>query len=234
MSSTTHVERPSTLLDRALAGASNDEAVELAFELFEALADRVERAVDIAIDCDDRDAENEALAFASEVDGLFPFLGGKGNRMKRASYVVDDAKRDIERAIRNRRSETGRGPSRIERFSDRRNARVQSAWEASRRREEKAAAKTVQRADVSRERVLEAISRLDPGQFQARDVAIALLPELADTGIVGRQAVINAVATVIRHLATKGTLEQHRPDGSKGRMTCRYTLVAAQGASDGR
>jgi hypothetical protein len=155
---------PSTLLDRALAAATNDEAIELYAKLMAELADRV----DIAIDSDDRDAENEAHAFANEVDGMFPFMASTKAAVGQASLAVDDAKRDIEVAIRNRRaSETGRGWSKVESFSRRRNARVQSAWEVQRRREEKAAAKTLERADVTVERVLEAIGRLDvTGQFQ--------------------------------------------------------------------
>jgi ribonuclease D len=128
------------------------------------------------------------------------------------SLVVDDARRDIEIAIRNRRaSETGSGWSKVESFSRRRNARVRSAWEVARRREEKAAAKTIERANVTTERVLEAIGRLDPGQFQARDVAIALMSELADTDYPGRQKVIAHVGMVMRKLAARASSNSTSP-----------------------
>src|SRR5437870_4484424 len=68
-------EHPTTLLDRALTSATNDQALELAYQVLGNLAERAENAADIAIDSDDRDVENEALVFVTELKKLIPWNG---------------------------------------------------------------------------------------------------------------------------------------------------------------
>lgn len=87
----------------------------------------------------------------------------------------------------------------------------------------------MQRANITPERVLEAVRvalQARP-EVQTKDVAITLLPELADTAVVGRQAVVNRVSLVMRKMAGAGQLVQHRPEDSDGgRKTCRYAIEA--------
>jgi hypothetical protein len=63
-------------------------------------------------------------------------------------------------------------------------------------------------------------------EVQAKEVAIALLPDIADTCLVGRQTVINRVSQVMRAMVAAGQLEQVRPENNDaGRKTCRYKLA---------
>jgi hypothetical protein len=80
------------------------------------------------------------------------------------------------------------------------------------------------RASITRSRVLEALDRVDLAEFIPIDVALALLPELADTTIHGRQAVINRVGDQLRRLAEDGELARRKAHDSRlGRATYRYS-----------
>ncbi len=214
------------LFDRALKGATNDEALEMGCLMLEALADRVENAADIGIDADDRDVENEALVFASAVDDLVNGFA-RARRLQDVHHKVYDAKRDLEKAARNRRARLDNRWSAVEQFSQRRNARVRMAWEIERTREERETEELVARADITTERVIEALRKVtgEAGEARAVDVALAMLPALADSKLVGRQKVINRVSQILRRLVVAGELRQVRPeDNDHGRKTCRYAL----------
>ena len=226
---------PAELFTRAIEGATNDELLELTYRMLETLADRAENAADIAIDSDDRDIENEALTFAKEADALMPWNPRNG-RYESARYKIGDAEKDIETAARNRRARLDGTRSRVEQFSRRRTARLHSAWEVEGRHKAKQREQLVQRADVTAERVMEAIAAATGRQVRAKDIAIALMPRLADTSVGGRQAVINRVSRVLRDLAKAGQLEQIRPESNDdGRKTCRYSVPSEErGGGDAR
>lgn len=98
-------EAPFPLFERAMAGATNDEAIELCYLLFEELARRAENAVDIARQVDDRDVANETFVFVERVDDLIPYLGASG-RVRHAAGRVLDLKPEVERLVSNARSDT--------------------------------------------------------------------------------------------------------------------------------
>lgn len=214
------VARPSRLLDQALAGATNDEALELAYTLLDDLADRAEKAADIAIDSGDRDAENEALTFCAEVDEMLPNLVWSNERLTAAGTKARHAKQDVEVAIRNRRA-LGRGASKVEQFSRCRNARVIDARAAQRRREQAESDQLLERAQITLERVAGAVESLDGSDFKALDVTLALMPELRDTSIAGRQSVINRVSQQMQRLVKDGRLVKR--DLREGARTHTYT-----------
>lgn len=97
----TRRELPSDLFARATHGATNDEALELAYRLFENLGYRAENVSKIARASHDRDAINEAWVFVSLVDKVVPHAFWSIDR--RASAVWDrvrDAKKRVEQAQR--------------------------------------------------------------------------------------------------------------------------------------
>lgn len=223
-------ESPLKLLQSAIPAATNDEAVELAYRVLENLAERCEIAADMAIDSDNRDVENEALVFIKEVDSLAPAYY-KNDRLKESTYVVDDAEQDLETAIRNRRRRLSGDRSALESFSRRRQRRVSSAWEVERRREAVAGDRTLAKANITGERVLQALTKVAAeAPVQAMHVAIAMLPELSDPSVVGRQRVITDVARHLRELAKAGKVTQIRPsENDDRRKTCRYAMPATGG-----
>lgn len=218
---------PVKLFQAAIPGATNDEALELTYRLLENLAQRCENAADIAIDSDNRDVENEALVFIKEVDSLMPNLSAP-ERLKEPWHVVYDADRDLATAIRNRRQALTGGRTVLESFSRRRNRRVATAWEVQRRREGAKREQLLKRANVTSDRVFEALQTVAmEGPVQAMHVAIAMLPELTDPAVIGRQTVIASVAKQLRDLAKGGGVTQIRPsENDHGRKTCRYGLAS--------
>jgi hypothetical protein len=180
------------------------------------------------MDSDDRDVENEALVFVTEALKLIPSLTTWAGRPRNAWHVVDDAKDDIETAMRNRRAALDSKWTPVEQFSHRRVARLRSAREVEELRQRSEVLQLIDRANITHERVLDAIRKASAGSGEVRalDVAVTLLPELEDTQKKGRQVVINRVATVMRKLARSGRLVQHRPEDTKGdRVTCTYALA---------
>lgn len=216
---TTMMSTPLEQLEQLLPAVTNDQALELAYAMLADLADRAERAADIAIDSDDRDAENEALVFADEVEDILPSsLFSSSPRLREAWHKARDAAKDVRTAIANSRQANGRGRSSVESFSARRNARVRSASEVQWRREQAQTEALVERANITAERVAAAIATLGPdGTFKALDVTLALMPDLRDTKIVGRQSVIARVSQEIQKLVKSGALVKHAaeraPDG---------------------
>lgn len=222
-------EPPITLFQRALRGATNDEALEIGILLVENLAERAENAADMAIDSDQRDVENEALVFIQEAEN-YVHVWARGGRRGKAWHKLDDAQKDLQKAIRNRRSRLDGQWSSLEQFSQRRSARVQSAYAVEAARETRQRDELIERADLTPERVLAAMQRAVETcghEVKAKDVTIALLPELADTSIVGRQTVVNRVSQIMRRLVGEGTLVQHRNgDNNGGRNTCSYGIAS--------
>jgi hypothetical protein len=219
------VGAPLDLSERALRGATNDEAIEMAYRLLENLSTRAENAADVGIDADDRDVENEALVFATEVTGMIQHWGPE--RLKRAWHRAHDAKDDLETAMQNRRARLDGNWSRVEEFSHRRKARISSAFAVELARERRERDALLERADITPERVLEAMRNALAGcsEVRAKDVTMALMPELADTSVVGRQTVVNRVSQVMRRLVAEGAVVQHRPNGNDdGRRTCTYAI----------
>lgn len=221
-------ESPMQLFKRAMRGASNDEALELGCLLFENLAERAENAADIAIDSDDRDVENEALVFIQEAEN-YVHVWSRGGRREAAWHKLNDAEKDVEKAMRNRRSRLDGKWSRVEEFSHRRAARIRSAYAVEAARERRKCDELLERADISPERVLAGLQKaleMSGPKVKAKDVTIALMPELADTSIVGRQTVINRVSQIMRRLVGEGAIVQHRPDeNGDGRRTCTYAIA---------
>jgi hypothetical protein len=225
---------PLVLLDSAIPGATNDAMLELAYRVLENLADRAESAADFAIDSDNRDVENEALVFITEVNQLVPGLFGAPRLREEASYKVADAKADLGKAIRNRRARLEGKQTALEQFSHRRQRRVRSAWEVESRREAARAAQTVKLANVTQTRVLKALaSASENGDARVADVMAALDPRLADTSIAGRQQVVAQVGKILRRLAAEGRVAKVRPDNYDNgrRHPHRYTLTEANDAS---
>lgn len=218
---------PLELFDRALKGATNDEALEMAYLMLEGLAERAQNAADIGIDADDRDVENEALVFAAAVDDLVNSFA-KAKRLKEVGAKVWDAKHDLEKAAANRRAQLGDRWSAVESFSHRRNTRVRTAQAVAWEREKRQSDELVERADITTARVVEALRKVagETGEARAVDVALVMLPALADSKLAGRQKVINRVSQVLRRLAVAGELRQNRPEeNDDGRKTCRYALA---------
>lgn len=226
-------ESPVKLFQSAIADASNDEAVELVYRLLENLSERCQNAADIAIDSNNRDVENEALVFIRGVDSILPMYYSN-KRLQEPHHVVDAATEDLEKAMRNRCRRLLGDRTALESFSHRRQHRISSAWEVEARRESLQRERLIERADVTRERVLEALKDVaTEGPVQAMQVAIAILPELADPSIVGRQAVISRVGQHLRGLAKSGNVAQIRPaENDDMRKTCRYGLAEAAGGDD--
>jgi len=232
VATTTTEQAPLELLERAIPGATNDAMLELAYRVLDNLAERSEAAADVAIDADDRDVENEALAFVSEVDKMFALLWASSPpRLRNAAAQVDDAKRDIEAAIRNRRARLDGRPTALSQFSSRRLRRAHTAWEVERRRETRQSDQLLERANVTPDRVLDALTRAlegaDTSDVRPMEVAIALLPELADASLPGRQRVVNRVGQIMRGLVAEGRIVQIRPDDYDGgrRHPHRYTTT---------
>ncbi len=227
MATMTSEQTPLELLDRAIPGATNDAMLELCYRVLENLAERAESAADFAIDSDNRDAENEALVFVSEVDKLIHW--SYHGRLK-CGWVVSDAKKDLEVAARNRRERLNGSTTALEAFSARRRQKQWNADNLERIREEMRARATRKRAKVTQERVLEALAKAvvqsRVGDVRVADVIVALDKRLADTSIPGRQMVVADVTKMLRDLADEGRVQRIRPDDYDGgrRKPHRYAM----------
>ncbi len=202
--------------------------LELAYQVLENLGERAESAADFGIDSDNRDVENEAMVFIKEAVKI-PNSLSCPDRVRNVWFRIHDAEEDLGKAIRNRR-ERLEGGTALEQFSHRRSRRVQSAWEVERRREKAQSEKTLERANVTSERVLDALQRAlqtaASADVRPVDVAIALMSELADPSIAGRQRVVTRVGQVMRGLADEGRVQRIRPDDYDGgrRKPHRYAM----------
>jgi hypothetical protein len=232
VATTTPEHAPLELLKRSIPGATNDAILELAYQVLENLAERAESAADFAIESDLRDVENEALVFAKEVKSLIGSFNH--GRLREAEFKVHDAEKDLQKAIRNRRTALEGKRTALEQFSDRRTRRAHSAWEVELRREKMRAAKTLDRANITPERVMEALIRAQsvrPGDVRPIEVAVALMSELADTAVDGRQLVVAHVGKILRELVAEGRVVQVRPDDYDGRRkNCRYAVAGGDDA----
>lgn len=226
-----NVESPMQLFERAMRGASNDEALELGIRLVESLAERAENAADIAIDSDDRDVENEALIFIQEAEN-YVHVWARDARRGSAWHKLNDAQHDLQKAVRNRRARLDGKWSRVEEFSHRRNARICSAYAVEAARETRQRDELLERANITPERVLAAMQKAleaSGPEVKAKDVTVALMPELADTSVVGRQTVVNRVSQIMRRLVGEGALVQHRHGNNDGgRHTCTYAIAEVE------
>jgi hypothetical protein len=226
---------PLDLLDRAIPGATNDEMLELAYRVIENLAERSERAVDLAIESDDRDVENEALAFACEVDRI-PNSFSQG-RIRAVHDTTFWAKQDIQVAIQNRRARLEGRHDAIQRYSYRRSQRATQRARVDLVRVSTQGRKTRKRANVTRERVLAALATAvdvsSSDNVRVADVIVALDKRLADGTVPGRQQVVADVSKVLRELASEGRVQRIRPDNYDGgrRKPHRYALPEADDAS---
>lgn len=106
--------------------------------------------------------------------------------------------------------------------------------QVDRQREDLERQRLVEKANLTPARVMDALTNVAAdGPVQAMHVAIAILPELSDPAIAGRQRVITDVSRHLRELAKAGKVTQIRPSENEDRRkTCRYA-VAASGGRDG-
>jgi len=99
---------PTTLdrFDEVIGGATNDEVIELAYRMFEELADRAGTVAEMALGRNeqDRDLVNEAHVYATTVKGLFPF-SPKEERVREADYYVLDVADRVAKAVAARGAE---------------------------------------------------------------------------------------------------------------------------------
>lgn len=205
-------------------GARNDEIIELAFFVFEELADRAEGAADLAIDSGDREALNEAFVLASRAHSVTPNYGFAKGRVEDPGRRIFQTQRLLEDAVQEARSATvGPKPAR-----SRRERRI-AEWEAQ-RAEETAALERV--GDITAERV-HAVLR-DAGAVAGEPVAVSDVVGLltAESPVpYGSTAWRRLVALVTAQLvkaARAGSVVQIRPaDSRDGRVTCRWAVPDA-------
>ena len=220
---------PLELLDRAIPGATNDAMLELAIRVQENLGERAETAADVAIDSDDRDAENEALVFIKEVDEIVGAFHAHGTRLDRVDARARDAEHDLKAEIRNRRARAEGRFTALESFSYRRVQRAAMRKRFEVTREEVQGQLTRKRAKVTPDRVLRALEKAVAsrgGAVRVADVIVALDTRLVDTSVPGRQLVVSDVSRVLRELAAEDRVTRIRPDDYDGgrRKPHRYAM----------
>jgi len=220
---------PLELLDRAIPGATNDAMLELAIRVQENLGERAETAADVAIDSDDRDAENEALVFIKEVDEIVGAFHAHGTRLDRVDARARDAEHDLKAEIRNRRARAEGRFTALESFSYRRVQRATMRKRFEVTRDEVQGQLTRKRAKVTPDRVLRALEKAVAsrgGAVRVADVIVALDTRLVDTSVPGRQLVVSDVSRVLRELAAEDRVTRIRPDDYDGgrRKPHRYAM----------
>lgn len=203
---------PLEILDRAIESATNDEMLELCYRVLENLGDRAEAAADFAIDSDERDVENEAMVFIAEVEKI-PQLLTTSQRVEDVWHRAYDAKKDLGKAIRNRRARLDGRLTALEQYSHRRRNRA-----SSHRAEEillgwARAEKNLKLARITEERVVEALATASAkGEVRVIEVVVALDGRFADTSRDGRQDAVAQVGKILRRLASEGRVTQIRPE----------------------
>ena len=223
------VQPTSTLetFEAAVAGATNDECVEMTLRLFKEVGHRCDRLAEMVLEVDDRDAVNEAFTFVSAAEDIVPSLRWSEPRIDKPHRRIYDAKTRLDKAIK-RRGRTGPIPWDEKTPEDRR--QQLEAAERAREREQAAGNRLLAKTDLSPARVLMVLrgSGSPDALMRARDVAVLLVPKAKDTQLVGRQRLINRVGMVLKQLAEAGELERLMPDDPKdGRATSRFKLRPA-------
>lgn len=213
--------------EAAVAGATNDECVEMTLRLFKEVGHRCDRLAGMVLEVDDRDAVNEAFAFVSAADDVVPSLKWSEPRIDKPARRIQQAKTRLDKAIK-RRGRIGPIPWEEKTPEERHQEAVLTVQERDRKWAE--GDKLLAKVDFSRPAVLNAlqaaIADSPDGLTRARDVALKLLPKATDPKTPGRQRLIARVGKVMRELAADGQLEQLRPDQDPliGRETCRFKL----------
>jgi hypothetical protein len=217
--------------EAAVAGATNDECVEMTLRLFKEVGHRCHRLAEMVLEVDDRDAVNEAFAFVSVARDLVPLMKFSEPRIEKPSSRIYDAKTKLEKAIK-RRGRTTSVP--FEEMTADERADHWRREEQERERERAQGDKLLAKVDISTDAVLAAVRELlsiRPSPLKASDVALHICPDAEATDTPGRQRLINRVGMVLKELAVSGQLERLMPaDSREGRATCRFKFPEERAA----